>query len=84
MMQATNLRNLHNPTNLRRLHGAGEGSILAQRQVSARLLVIFQVPAQNPSQVLFSQDDHVVQAFPPDGADQSLGKRGFATGSVGR
>src|SRR5215472_11184767 len=42
--------------------------------MSARLLIVFKVAAQNPSQVLFSQHDHVVQAFPPNGADQSLGK----------
>src|SRR6516164_6010802 len=75
MMQATNLRYLHHGPQLRRLHGAGGRSILAQRQVSARLLVIFKVAAQNPSQVLLSQHDHVVEAFAPDGADHPLRKR---------
>src|SRR5215469_1037990 len=42
--------------------------------MSAGLLVVFKVAVQNPSQVLLSQHDHVVQAFPPNGADQSLGK----------
>ena len=37
MMQAADLRNLHNPPSHRWLHGARKGSILTQRQVSARL-----------------------------------------------
>jgi hypothetical protein len=60
MMQATHLHNLHNSSNLRRLHGAGGGSTLVQRQMSSRLPVVFKVAAQNPSQVLLSQHDHVV------------------------
>ena len=59
VMQATNLRNLHNGSHLRRLHSAGAGRILAQRQVSTRFWVGFKVAAQNPSQVLLSQDDTV-------------------------
>jgi hypothetical protein len=64
MMQATNLHNLHHRSNLRRLHGAGAGSILAQRQVSARFLIILKVAGQNPSQVLLSQHDNVIEIFP--------------------
>ena len=74
MMQATHLCNLHNGSNLRPLQGTGVGSILAQRQMSARLLVVFKVAAQNLSQVLLSQHDDVVQALPPNGTDQSLRK----------
>src|SRR5215472_7346817 len=60
MMQATNFRYLHHRPKLRRLHGAGRWSVLAQRQMSVRLLAIFKVAAQNPSQVLLSQHNHVV------------------------
>ena len=49
MMQATHLRNLYNGSNLRRLHGAGTRRILAQRQVSARFLLVVKIAAQNPS-----------------------------------
>ena len=54
VMQATNLRNLHHRSNLRRLHGAGAGSILAQRQMSARFLIILKVDVlQEPFRLLY-------------------------------
>ena len=37
--------------------------------MAARLIVVTDIFAKDPSQVTFAEDDHVVKAFPPDGAD---------------
>lgn len=48
----------------------------------SRFVVLAQVPSRNASQVLFTEDDHVVKAFPPDGTDDALDIR-FCHGERG-
>jgi hypothetical protein len=45
-------------------------SVLAERKVSASLVVIRQIRLQDSPQVGFPEDNHVVKAFPPDRADE--------------
>src|SRR5947207_12224940 len=71
-MQSTDLRKLHHLPELRRLHSPRDWSILVERQVSARPLVVFEIQLQDATQPSFIQDDDVVQALAANRADQAL------------
>src|SRR5260370_6604570 len=71
-MEAADLRKLHYFSELRRLHPPRDRSILVERQVSARPLVIFEIQLQDATQPSFIQDDDVVQALAANRTDQAL------------
>src|SRR5262245_32882596 len=52
-----------------------EWSILVQRSMNARSIVIGSVLAQDPPQVRLPEYDHMVETFPADRADQPLDVR---------
>jgi hypothetical protein len=45
-------------------------SILAQRQMSASLVVVVHIRPQDSPQVSLPEDDHMVEAFPSDRTDE--------------
>ena len=47
-------------------------SILLQRSMCPRFIIIGGVCAEDPAQMRFTEHDHVVEAFPSDRADKSL------------
>ena len=47
-------------------------SVLVEREVGSGAVVVLEVSLQDASQVLLSEDDDVVQALAPNGADQAL------------
>jgi hypothetical protein len=49
-----------------------ERSILLQRAMNARLIIIGGIPAQDPAQMRLPEYDYVVETFPADRADQPL------------
>jgi hypothetical protein len=53
-----------------RLHGSGYWCILGYRQVRSGRVVILRIRAEHIVQVLFAEDDDVVEALPSDRADQ--------------
>ncbi len=63
VMEAVDLRKLHYFSELRRLYPPRDRSILVERQVSARPLVVFEIQLQDATQACFIQDDDVVQAL---------------------
>ena len=69
MVEATDFANRDDPPEFRPLNWPGVGRILVERQVSARLVVVRKVASQGTTQVLFAEDDDVIQALAPDGAD---------------
>src|SRR5260370_35911857 len=71
-MQSADLGKLHHPSELRRLYPPRDRSILVERQVSARPLVVFEIQLQDATQPSFIQDDDVVQALAANRADQAL------------
>ena len=72
MVQSTDLGNFHDPAYLRWLNGPTDRDIFVLRQVSSRLLVVVEVRFQDAPQAGLIQDDHVIQAFSTNRADQSL------------
>ena len=71
-MQSADLGKLHHPSELRRLYRPRNRSILVERQMSARPLVVFEIQLQVMTQPSFIQDDDVVQALAANRSDQSL------------
>jgi hypothetical protein len=71
-MEAADLRKLHYFSEFRRLYPPRDRSILVERQVSARPLVVFEIQLQDATQACFMQDDDVVQALAANRADQAL------------
>src|SRR6266404_4758666 len=67
-MEATEYRSRYDPTEP--LDRAMDWSVLAQRKMSASLVVIRQIRPQDSPQVSFPEDDHMIEAFPPDRADE--------------
>ncbi len=54
--------------------------IFAQRQMSPRSLVVFEVRFQDSAQTGFIQDDHMIQALATDRTDQAARRRRSAKG----
>src|SRR5215472_6079596 len=72
MVQATDLGNRYDRPHPGRLNGPPKRRILAEREVRAGALVVIEVRFQDAPQTGLIQDDHVIQAFPTNRADQSL------------
>src|SRR2546428_7298802 len=83
MMQTTDLRYSNDGPKRRRLNAPRDGSIPLQREMWTRDVVVVDVALQDAPEVLFAEDDQVVQAFAPDRADDSLGI-GVMPGRLGR
>src|SRR5262245_11877970 len=54
------------------LDGSGQGGVLAQSQMRARLVVVNAVRREDPPQMLFAKDQHMVQTLAPQRPDQAL------------
>ena len=72
MMHALDLGNRCNRPRPLRLNVPLKRCILAQREVRAGALIVLEVRFQDAPQTSLIQDDHVIQAFPTNRADQSL------------
>src|SRR5215469_8709389 len=72
MVQAPDLGNRYNRPRPGRLNSPLKRRIFAQREVRAGTLVVVKVRFQDTPQTGLIQDDHVIQAFPTNRADQSL------------
>ena len=69
MVESSDLRELNDPAEFRRLHVSGLRRILAERKMRAGNVVIAKVVAQDFQQVAFIEDDYVIEAFSTDGTD---------------
>ena len=58
-----------------RLNRSSIRCVLAERQVGPRTVIIVEVRAKNAPQMPLIEDDHVVQAFPSNGADHTFNIR---------
>ena len=75
MVESAHLRELHDLSHPGRLHGPRLRTILLEREVRSRPVVVAKVLAKNPLEVLLPQDYDVVEALAAYGPDQSLGER---------
>src|SRR5580704_6085959 len=71
-MQSADLRKLHHLSELRRLYPPRDRSILVERQVSPRPLIVFEIQLQDATQPSFIRGYDVVQALAANRADQAL------------
>jgi hypothetical protein len=63
LMQPIHFWNFPDRANLRPLYQPRQRTIHVQRPVRAPVMVILEVPGQEPPQMSLMQDDYVVQAF---------------------
>ena len=60
MVKATDLWNLNDPVRLIRLNGSTFWSVLIQRQVRARFVIIAKIIFEQSTQMVVIEDDHVI------------------------
>jgi hypothetical protein len=70
MMQPTHFWDFPDRSSLRPLDRTLQGTIHVQRPVRAPVLIIMEVPGQEPAQMSLVQDDHMLQAFAADTPNQ--------------
>ena len=51
------------------------GSVLVEREMGARLMVVGEVAGQDAAEVSLAENEHVIQALAPDRADEPLRER---------
>ena len=74
-MQAADFGNQDNPARLRPLDRPPVGCILLEGEVSSRTVIVRQVPGRDPVQVALVQNEDVIEALVPHGADEAFRKR---------
>jgi hypothetical protein len=73
MVQPTNQRELYDAPHLRRLHRTLLGRVLAERQMGAAgVIVLTNESPKQPSQVPLVHDDHMIEEFSPQSADNAF------------
>ncbi len=69
MMKTSNLWKGNNFACFGGLDWPWHWTVLAQRKVRARLVIVFQIGSENAPQVQFTQNDVVIKALSPDRSD---------------
>ena len=72
MMQTTDLRNGNDSAARRPLDRTRIWAVLLEREMGSCSVIVVNVRRKHPAQVALVEDDQVVQAFPPDRADDSF------------
>src|SRR5262249_5206734 len=75
MMQAADFRQLYDPARPGELNRPEVRSVLVQREMGARPVVVREVAGQDAAEVSLAENKHVIQALAPDGTDQALSER---------
>lgn len=72
VMEPADLWESDDPARALRLHAAGFGAVLRERQVRATPMVVVAIRPENLPQVSFGQDNYVVQALSADRSDDAF------------
>ena len=75
MMKATDLRERDHVAHLGRLDRAGHRTVVVQRPVNARVMVVGDVAAENSAERLLVEDQDMVEALSTNGPDQPFAIR---------
>src|SRR5258708_6270779 len=75
MMESADLGQRDDAAMRRRLDGARLGRILLEGEVSARPVVVPEVGSETTTEVPLVEDNHLVEQFASDGANDALGER---------
>src|SRR5688572_30370014 len=70
MMKAANFRERDHVSFRRRLHASRRRRVLLQGEMCAGPMIIGDIRRQEPSQMPFAEDDHMVQTLAANGSDQ--------------
>ena len=69
VMQSTELTHRYNPPDMSRLNWSWNRRVFLQRQVRSRSVVVIAIGSKDSPQRAFIEHDHMIETFPPDGAD---------------
>src|ERR1035438_7955028 len=72
MMQAADQRHLDHLPTVQRLHRPWNRTVVIEEAMRADFEVILEIGFENLPQLPFIENDHAIQAFPPDGSDEAL------------
>ena len=72
MVETADLGKLNDLAELRRLHLSGLRCILAESKVRPGSVVVAEIASEGSSQMTFVENNHMVEAFTPDGTDDAL------------
>jgi hypothetical protein len=72
MMQAADLWERNNLASGRLAYAPGLRTILVEREMRPRPMIVLNIGRQGAAQVRLTEYDHVVQAFPADRANEPL------------
>ncbi len=75
MVQSTDLRERDHVAHLGRLDRSRHGTVVVQRPVSAGVMVVSDVAAENSTEMLLVEDQDMVEALSTNGADQPFAIR---------
>jgi hypothetical protein len=70
VVQAADFGKLYDPPRRWKLDRPSVGCILVEREVSASPMIVREVRGEDASEVPLAQNEHVIQALAPDGADE--------------
>ena len=75
MMEPADLRNRNDAATWRGLHDSWLGTVVVERLVGPRGVVVAAVAAEEPAEMGLVPDEEMIQALPADGADHPLHER---------
>jgi hypothetical protein len=71
-MQAPDFWNLHDPARVGELDGPDVRRILVEREIRASSVIVRDVAGQDSTQVVFAEDENIMQTLAPDRTDEPL------------
>ena len=74
-MEPADLRNRNDAATWRGLHDSWLGTVVVERSVGPRGVVVAAVAAEEPAEMGLVEDEEMIQALPADGADHPLHER---------
>jgi hypothetical protein len=66
MVQATDFGNLHDLARRGKLDRPDVWSILVEREMGARPVIVSEIEGQDAAEMLLAEDEHVIQALAPE------------------
>src|SRR6516164_4722308 len=81
-MEPADLRNRNDAATWRGLHDSWLGTVVVERLVGPRGVVVAAVAAEEPAEMGLVQDEEMIQALPADRADEPF-REGIRPGALG-
>jgi hypothetical protein len=72
MMQTADLREGNNVAGGGKLRATRSWAVLVEREMRSGVMMILKIARQDASQVMFVEDDNVIQAFSADRTDETF------------